>query len=265
MNFDLIEFSVTDQIATLTLNRPDKRNAMNDEMRSEFVDALEIVHADPSIRALVLTGKGAGFCAGGDISGMEKRIQAPAGEIAYQGWHRQLGIHHAVTLLHTLPKPTIAAVNGPASGLGADTALACDFVVASEAANFAWSYIHRGIIPDGGGMYFLPRRVGLVKAKELIFSGRKVDLEEAFKLGIVDKISNTENLLSDAQAWAKELTQGSATAIALSKTILNQTYESSASQGFAQASQAQGICYTSKEHHDSVIAFLEKSKNSKKK
>ncbi len=265
MSYEFIELKVVDSIATLYLNRPDKRNAMSDEMRSEFIEALEAVTADKSIRALVLTGNGKGFCAGGDISGMERRMKAPAGEIAFNGWHRQQRVHHAVSLLHTMPKPTIAAVNGPASGLGADTALACDFIIASEGANFTWSYINRGIIPDGGGMYFLPRRVGLVKAKELIFSGRKVEIKEASEIGIVDRISTPELLVTDAQSWAKELSRGSPTALALGKTILNQTFETSAAQIFAQGSQAQGICYTSTEHRESVLAFLEKTASAKSK
>ena len=265
MKFELIELSVIDSIATLRLNRPEKRNAMSDAMRSEFIEALELVTANKSIRALVLTGNGKGFCAGGDISGMEKRMQAPTGEIAFNGWHRQQRVHHAVSLLHTMPKPTIAAVNGPASGLGADTALACDFIIASEGASFTWSYINRGIIPDGGGMYFLPRRVGLVKAKELIFSGRKVDLEEAVQIGIVDKVAKIDFLVSDAQAWAIELSKGSPTALALGKTILNQTFETTAAQVFSQGSQAQGICYTSTEHRESVLAFLEKAAAAKQK
>jgi enoyl-CoA hydratase/carnithine racemase len=162
-----------------------------------------------------------------------------------------------------MPKPTIAAVNGAASGLGADTALACDFIIASDAASFTWSYIHRGIIPDGGGMYFLPRRVGLSKAKELIFTGRKVEAEEALKLGIADRQVRAETLVAEAQKWATELSQGSATALALGKTILNQTFEMSAQQVFAQGSQAQGICYTSTEHRESVMAFLSKTASKK--
>jgi len=259
MDFQLIELKVETGIATLCLNRPEKRNAMNDDMRSEFIKALEMISADKFIRALVLTGNGKGFCAGGDIAGMEKRMQAPQGEIAFNGWHRQQRVHHAVSLLHTMPKPTIAAVNGAASGLGADTALACDFIIASERANFTWSYINRGIIPDGGGMYFLPRRVGLVKAKELIFTGRKVDVTEATNLGIVDRVVSAESLMTDAQAWAKELSKGSATALALGKTILNQTFETNAVQVFALGSQAQGICYTSAEHRTSVMDFLAKA------
>ncbi|MDO8373136.1 MAG: enoyl-CoA hydratase/isomerase family protein [Polaromonas sp.] len=263
MNYSLIDLQVQSGIATLTLNRPDKRNAMSDDMRTEFIHALEQVTADKAIRALVLTGAGKGFCAGGDISGMERRMNAPPGEVGFNGWHRQQRVHHTQTLLHTMPKPVIAAVNGAASGLGADTALACDFIIASEWASFSWSYIQRGIIPDGGGMYFLPRRVGLPKAKDLIFTGRKVDLEEAVSLGIVDRKTTADRLLADAQAWAAELSKGSGTALALSKTILNQSFEMSAHQVFAQGSQAQGICYTSTEHRDSVMAFLAKSAASK--
>ncbi len=255
----LIDLQIDTGIATLTLNRPEKRNAMSDAMRAEFIDALEQVAADKAIRALVLTGAGKGFCAGGDVAGMEKRMNAPAGEVGFNGWHRQQRVHHTQSLLHTMPKPVIAAVNGAASGLGADTALACDFVIASEWANFTWSYIHRGIVPDGGGMYFLPRRVGLSTAKQLIFTGRKVEADEALSLGIVDRKTTADRLLADAQAWARELSQGSATALALSKTILNQTFELPAQQVFAQGSQAQGICYTSTEHRDSVMAFLNKA------
>lgn len=263
MDHSLITLQVERGIATLCLNRPDKRNAMSDDMRTEFIHALERVAADKAIRALVLTGAGKGFCAGGDIAGMEKRMNAPTGEIAFNGWHRQQRVHHTQSLLHTMPKPVIAAVNGAASGLGADTALACDFIIASEWASFTWSYIHRGIVPDGGGMYFLPRRVGLPKAKELIFTGRKLDVDEALALGIVDRKTSADRLLADAQAWAAELSQGSATALALTKTILNQSFELPAQQVFAQGSQAQGICYTSTEHRESVMAFLAKSANAK--
>jgi len=263
MNYTLIDLQVRSGIATLTLNRPDKRNAMSDDMRTEFIHALERVTADKAIRALVLTGAGKGFCAGGDISGMERRMNAPAGEVGFNGWHRQQRVHHTQALLHTMPKPVIAAVNGAASGLGADTALACDFIIASEWASFTWSYIQRGIIPDGGGMYFLPRRTGLPKAKDLIFTGRKVDVDEAVALGIVDRKTSADCLLADAQAWAAELSKGSATALALGKTILNQSFEMSAQQVFAQGSQAQGICYTSTEHRESVMSFLAKSAASK--
>ncbi|WP_454730969.1 MULTISPECIES: enoyl-CoA hydratase/isomerase family protein [Cupriavidus] len=258
-DYSFIELETQDGIAVLTLNRPDKRNAITDDMRSELIDALERVTAERGIRALVLTGSGKGFCAGGDVAGMQKRMDAPQGEVGFNGWARQQRVHHSVALLHDMPKPTIAAVNGAAAGLGADMAMACDFVVASESASFAWSYIHRGLIPDGGGMYFLPRRTGLSRAKELIFSGRKVDVAEALRLGIADRVSAPDALLADARNWAAELSHGSPTALALGKSILNQSFELPAGQVFAQGSQAQGICYTSSEHRASVLAFLNKT------
>ncbi len=260
MTTSLVDLRIQSGIATLALNRPEKRNAMSDDMRAEFITALERVAADKTIRALVLTGNGRGFCAGGDVSGMERRMTAPQGEVAFNGWARQQRVHYAVALLHTMPKPTIAAVNGAASGLGADTALACDFVLASPEASFTWSYINRGLIPDGGGMYFLPRRVGLAKAKDLIFSGRTVGADEALRLGIADRAAPAASLVADAEAWARDLSKGSATALALGKTIMNQTFELPAAQVFAQGSQAQGICYTSSEHRDAVMAFLDKTR-----
>lgn len=256
---DLVLTEVVDGVAVVTLNRPDKRNAMSDAMRTAFVDALQAVAEDHTVRAMVLTGAGRAFCAGGDVAGMQRRMNAPPGEVGFNGWSRQQGVHRAQMLLHTLPKPTIAAVNGAAAGLGADTALACDFVMAGSGAKFVWSYILRGLIPDGGGLYFLPRRVGLARAKELIFTGRTVDAAEASQIGLIDRISAPETLLSDAVAWARTLSAGSATALALAKSLVNQSYESAPTGLFASGSQAQGICYTSTEHHDSVKAFLSKS------
>jgi enoyl-CoA hydratase/carnithine racemase len=259
MNTSLIQFAVESGVAVITLNRPEKRNAITDDMRSELIATLEDVSRDAAVRAVVLTGNGKGFCAGGDVSGMAERMEAPAGEVAFNGWSRQQRVHHSVNLLYSMPKPTIAAVNGAAAGLGADMALACDFVIASEEASFAWSYIRRGLIPDGGGLYFLPRRVGLPRAKDLIFSGRRVDAKEAQEIGIADRLCDPRHLLDEACAWARELGQGSATALALGKSILNQSFELSAQQVFAQGSQAQAVCYTSREHRDAVHAFLNKA------
>lgn len=262
-DYEFIKLQSEQGVATLTLNRPEKRNAISDAMRTELIHALETVAQDRAIKALVLTGEGKGFCAGGDISGMQRRMDAPSGEVAFNGWSRQQRVHHTVNLLFRMPKPTIAAVNGSAAGLGADTALSCDFVVASHAATFAWSYIARGLIPDGGGMYFLPRRVGLARAKDLIYSGRKVAADEALALGIADRLAPAGQEVKMAQAWAAQLAQGSATALALSKSILDQSSELTADQVFAMGSQAQGICYTSTEHRDAVAAFLDQMARAK--
>jgi 2-(1,2-epoxy-1,2-dihydrophenyl)acetyl-CoA isomerase len=259
MSYQLIEFSVESGVAMIAFNRPERRNAMSDDMRSEFVSALETVSGDRAIKALVLTGRGNAFCAGVDISGMKQRLAAPQGEVAFNGWSRQQGVHRVQSLLLGLPKPTIAAVNGAAAGLGADTALACDFVMGTERSKFTWSYIKRGLIPDGGGLYFLPRRTGLSKAKELIFTGRVVEADEALSLGIVDRKVSSIELLSAARSWAAELAQASPTALALSKKILNETFEHSGHEIFSLGSQAQAICYTSTEHREAVTAFLAQS------
>jgi enoyl-CoA hydratase/carnithine racemase len=148
-------------------------------------------------------------------------------------------------------------VNGSAVGLGCDLALACDFIIAAKSAKFAMSFINRGLVSDGGGMYFLPRRVGLSKAKELIFTGREVQSTEALEIGLADRVAEDQDLLDDARQWAQQLGAGSATAIALAK-LLDRTFETSEEQLFALGRQAQAICYTSAEHRNSVQAFLNK-------
>jgi len=255
----LVEMSVDDGVALIALNRPEVRNAISDALRAEFVAALERVASDEGVRAVVLTGNGKSFCAGGDISGMKERLKAPAGEVAFNGWRRQGQTHKSVALLHGLPKPVIAAVNGAAAGLGCDMALACDFIMAAENAQFAMSFVKRGLVSDGGGMYFLPRRVGLPRAKELIFTGRSVQANEALAIGLADRVAAGETLIADAKAWARELGRGSRTAIALSKAILDRTFETAEEQVFALGRQAQAVCYTTAEHQDSVNSFLQKT------
>lgn len=255
-----VELSISQSIATITLNRPEVRNAIDDETRAELIAALDRVTNDDAVRAVIITGNGSAFCAGGDISGMQQRLQAPPGQIAFNGWRRQKRLHHGVALLHGLPKPTIAAVNGAASGLGCDLALCCDFIIASTAATFVMSFIHRGLVSDGGGLYFLPRRIGLPRAKELIFSGRSVPAEEALAIGLADRLSPADDLLKNAHDWAVQLSQGSSVAIALSKSILDRTFEMTDDQVLALGREAQAICYTTSEHHDAVAAFLKKKR-----
>ena len=255
----LVELAVEDGVAIVTLSRPEVRNAINDALRAELVAVLDRIAADEGVRAVVLTGKGKAFCSGGDISGMRERLKAPVGQVAYNGWRRQGQTHKSVALLHGMPKVVIAAVNGAATGLGCDMALACDFIVASEHAAFTMSFVKRGVVSDGGGMYFLPRRVGLPRAKEMIFTGRSVDAKEAVAIGLADRVTSAEVLVTEAAAWARELSQGSAASIAFSKAILDRTFESTEEQVFALGREAQAICYTTAEHRDAVAAFLDKT------
>lgn len=256
----LVDIELREGIAVLALNRADKRNAINDDMRADLIRALDWADRSPDVAALVITGRGKGFCAGGDIAAMRERLSAPAGRVGINGWHRQRRTHHLLTILHDLPKPTIAAVNGAAAGLGADLALCCDFVIGARDATFVMSYVLRGLIPDGGGMYFLPRRVGLARAKELIFSGRMIDAQEALRINMIESVSDPDRLIDDAVAMAQSMTVGSADALALAKSIMNESFESTAEEIFALGSQAQGICYTTDSHREAVSAFLDKRK-----
>lgn len=259
MQYEFITLSEQKGIATITLNRPQVRNAINDKMRAELIDAFALADTDKSVRGIILTGAGKGFCSGGDIGGMKARLDAPTGEVAFNGWKRQKNTHRGVGAIHGVSKPVIAAMNGAAFGLGLDMALACDFIIAAQGAKMSMSFIKRGLISDGGGMYFLPRRIGLPKAKELILSARVVEIEEALAMGLIDRASPLETLQEDAQAWAEELTIGSKTAVALTKEIMDRTFERSEEDIFSLGRAAQAVCYTTAEHRKSVEDFLKKA------
>lgn len=242
-------------VVELRLNRPDKRNAIDDALRAELLQALEALSADQAVRSLVLTGEGKAFCAGGDVSAMHERLQRPLDQVAAAGLRRvQLG-QRLVLQLHELDMITIAAVNGPAAGYGMDLALACDFVITADAAFFAMSYIQRGLVPDGGGAYFLARRVGLSRAKELILSGRRVPAQEALDLGIADRMVPLDHLDDAAHAWATELAQAPPVAATLSKSILNRSLDLPLRDILKLSAQATAICYTTEEHLQLVEEF----------
>jgi enoyl-CoA hydratase/carnithine racemase len=251
-----VQLAVENRVALLTLNRPRVRNAIDDGMRTELTQALQQIGQDDAVRAVVLTGAGQSFCSGGDIAAMQQRLSAPPGEVSGNGWRRQRRTHGLVTTLHHLDKPTIAAVNGAAAGLGCDLTLCCDFIVAAESAYFVMSFIQRALVPDGGGLYFLPRRVGVAKAKELIYSARRVPAAEALSIGLADRVVPPERLLAEALEWASALADAAPTALALSKSMLNRTFELSLEQALAMGAEAQAICYTTDEHRASVAEFL---------
>jgi enoyl-CoA hydratase/carnithine racemase len=246
-------------VAVVTLNRPEARNAVDDPTRETLRAALAELSAEPEVRVIVLTGAGTAFSAGGDIKGMQARLARPVGQVAFEGWRRQHRTGAFVRTLAQADQVTIAAVNGPAMGLGLDMALACDFVVAAPEAQFAASFVRRGLIPDGGSLYLLPRRVGLQLAKELIYSGRTVGAVEALRIGLADRLAAPGALLDETLAFAAQFTGNSRSAIALMKSIVNATFESSFDEVAAQGHSAQAISYTTDDHRDSVEKFLGKS------
>ena len=247
---------VTGPVAVLTLNRPKARNALDDITRETLRAELEALHANPDVRVIILTGAGSAFCAGGDIKGMRQRLEQPPGQVAVRGWRRQQQTAAFITTLANIGQVTIAAVNGPAMGLGLDVALACDFIIAAPEAQFAASFAKRGLVPDGGGLYTLPRRIGLQLTKELIYSGRTVGAEEALRIHLADRLAASGDLLAETLAFAAQFTENSRSAIALMKSIVARTFETPFELISAQGRAAQAISYTTDDHRTAVEQFL---------
>lgn len=245
-------------VVLLALNRPEVRNAINDALQAALLEELTRIASDRSVGGVVVTGNGPAFCAGGDVTGMRARFEDPAGP-AVAGWNRLRHTQRLIALLQDIGVVTVAAINGAAVGIGLDLALACDFVVMAESAFVATAFIERGLVPDGGGMYTLPRRVGISRAKELVFSGRRVQSREALELGIADRVVPDADVVVTATNIAMDYAQRSPTAIALAKAVLNRTFESTRDDVLSRSADAQAICYTTDEHRASVQAFLDAS------
>ena len=245
-------------VATLALNRPTARNALSLALLDALEEMLAALAVDRAVKAVVITGAGPGFCAGHDLRELTQARNDPdRGQAFFETtMARCAAVMQAVA---RFPKPTIAAVNGAAAGLGCDMALCCDFIMAAESAHFTMSFIARGLIPDGGGMYFLPRRVGLARAKELVFSGRRVGAAEALAMQMIERVVPDAELMAAAEAWARELSAGSLAALALAKSVMDRSLEMSFEDVLAEGSKAQAMCYTTGEHRASVAEFLAKS------
>jgi len=247
---ELVLVRIDGPIAVVTLNRPAARNAIDDGLREELRKRLLAVGELPEVAVVVITGAGSAFSAGGDVKAMRERLGADSGAVAIAGWRRQRRTAAFVRTMHTLEKVTIAALNGPAVGLGMDLALACDFIVAAEDAWLSAAFVQRGLIPDGGGLYHLPRRIGLPRAKELVYSGRRVAAREALAIGLVDRIAPPGDALAAATEFGASFTGVSRSAIALMKSIVNRSFESSLDEVAELGGLAQSVSYTTAEHRD---------------
>ena len=253
MTFETILYNVSDNIATITLNRPDKRNALDLIMRVEIADAFDEAGRDDDVRAVILTGSGGSFCAGGDISGMQS-MKTAAGTRT-----RLRAVMEAITNMVNFEKPIIALVDGPAYGAGFNIALACDFILGTERARFCQVFGRIGLIPDYGGHYLLPRVVGMQKAKELIFSAREVRADEALSLGILYEVCETaEDLAQRGRELAASFVDASPNALSVSKSILNESLNASLQGVLEMEAAGQGICSVSDYHKDAVSRFLNK-------
>jgi len=248
-----------DGVATLTLNRPDRRNAISIPMWEELARQLAEIQARADDRVLILTGAGGIFCAGGDLSG------ASAGDDESASRSSGLSVLESTVVavalaLHRLSKPTIAAVDGTAAGAGANLALGCDLVLASDRARFGQVFIRRALPIDSGGTWLLPRLIGIQKAKELALFGDWVEAAEAERIGLVNRVVPAAELAKTAHDWAARLATRSAPALSLIKRGLNTAFETSFAQALDAEAAALILCTATPEATEALRAFFEKSK-----
>ena len=218
MKYENILFQRDAGIARITLNRPDRLNSFTDAMHAEIRDALAQVKNDPSLRVLLLTGAGRGFCAGQDLS---EREVPPGAEPVDIGATIERNYKPLVLALHALPMPVVCAVNGVAAGAGANVALACDIVVAAKSAVFIQAFCRIGLLPDAGGTFFLPRLVGSARAKGLALTGDKLPAEQAAEWGLIWRCVDDTELAAAVEALLQQLASAPTRALAATKEALH--------------------------------------------
>jgi 2-(1,2-epoxy-1,2-dihydrophenyl)acetyl-CoA isomerase len=242
-------------IVTITLHRPEKLNAIGPAMRDELLDALDSVAANHDLRALVITGYGRGFSAGGDIEYL-KQLRDAGDE---QGFRAMLAKGPRITrLLRGLPIPVIAAVNGPCAGAGLCLALSCDIRIASDKAAFGPTFARIGLHPDWGGSWFLPRLVGPAKALELVFTGDMIPASEAERIGLVNRVTPHDELIPTVRDLASRMAKNPAGVLRLAKESIYKSLNTDLDGAFAREDQVQIECFRSADFLEGVTAFLEK-------
>jgi 2-(1,2-epoxy-1,2-dihydrophenyl)acetyl-CoA isomerase len=254
VQYESITCEKREGVGFLQLNRPQSMNALEKILVDELIEALNELESDRKIGAVLITGKDKAFCAGGDLRRMVEGFNPVDG----QGYLKT--IHPLILKIANFVKPVIAAVNGYAVGAGFNMALVCDIVYASEQAKFGQAFVNVGLISDLGGMFFLPRLVGLQKAKELIFTGQQIDAEEAYRLGIVNRVYPAEQLQEEAYSLARKLAGGPRLALSQAKKILNLSISMNLEALLEMEAYAQGLCFQTEDHKEATKAFLEQRK-----
>jgi 2-(1,2-epoxy-1,2-dihydrophenyl)acetyl-CoA isomerase len=255
LNLETIECRRGDGVAWLVLNRPDALNAWTRQLGEELTHALDDVAADPAVRAIVLTGAGRAFCAGGDVKRMAADETPPSEAEAIANLRARMEVSR---LLHELPKPTIAMVNGAAAGAGLSIALACDLRFAGESARFITAFAKVGFSGDFGGTYFLTKLVGSAKARELYFTADPVSAREALSLGIVNRVFADDELQRETMAFARALAKGPRIALGMMKQNLNLAESGTLSQLLDAEAVGQVKTGRTEDHREAAKAFVEK-------
>lgn len=246
-----------DGVLRLTLNRPDKLNAFNDEMHVAMRTGLERAHQDPAVRAVLLTGAGRGFCAGQDLGDRDPR---QGGELPDLGRTLELFYNPLIQLIRSLDKPVVCAVNGVAAGAGANIALACDITLAARSARFIQSFAKIGLVPDSGGTWSLPHLVGEARAKALALTAEPLDAETAANWGLIWKAVDDAALLDEAAALAGRLAAGPTKGLGLTKRAIQSAASNSLEQQLELERDLQREAGHSMDYAEGVAAFLEKRK-----
>ena len=263
MSDDLIE-TIDGGVATLTMNRPDARNAMTSAMMEKMHEALPRLAADRSVRCLGLTGAGEAFCAGGDVksfaSAATKNKDSQSSQFDLEG--RTLGLRVGMELsrlLHEMPKPTLAAIPGPAAGGGLSLALACDLRIATDTAKLTTAFSKVGLSGDYGGSFFLPYLVGQARARELYFTAKVLSGSEAMEIGLVNRVATAEAFESEVSSFAAELANLPTIAVGYMKKNLNAAYGGSLSDTFDREALHMIRCFMTEDHKSAAQAFVDKS------
>jgi len=245
----------------ITLNRPQVGNALTPDQRNELIARLEEASGDPEVRVVVLAAEGKHFCTGADLSASAGRSdEGAAPPVGPGGVARMLrtGSQRLVAAVLDCEKPVVAELHGAAAGIGAHLVLASDFVVAAEGSRIIEVFARRGLVPDGGGAYLLPRLVGLQKAKELMFFGDDLPAPEAATLGLVNRVVPADALDATVAEWAKRLATGPTRSIGLTKRLLNRSLESDRTTAFAEEAAAQELNMGTHDANEGVAAFVER-------
>ncbi|MFJ9816676.1 enoyl-CoA hydratase/isomerase family protein [Streptomyces sp. NPDC101151] len=250
-----VRHEVREHVSYVTLDRPEALNALTPGQRDVLIGLLAQASEDPDVRAVVLTGTGRGFCAGADLRGGAGDRERVPGDVART---LRLGAQRLIATVLDCEKPVIAAVNGTAAGLGAHLALACDLVLAAESARFIEVFVRRGLVPDGGGAYLLPRLVGPQRAKELMFFGDALPAAEAERLGLVNRVVPDGELEKTAREWATRLAAGPTRSLALTKQLVNASLDGDRAAAFAAEAAAQEINMTTEDAREGLRAFVER-------
>jgi len=254
---DVVLFNCSDGLATITLNRPSAYNALDLVTADALLEALIRCDEDSAVRAVMITGSGAAFCAGGDIRGMVERVKTDGNAARYLK-ALTVRLHGVVSTMVRMPKPVLTAVNGAAAGAGLSLAIAGDLVIAAESARFTVAYTGIALAPDGSSTFFLPRLIGAKRALELMYSNRAVPAEEAKSLGLVNEIYPSANFRESAESYATALARGPTVAFGSAKKLVTLSAESSIETQMEHERRAIAACGRTEDFKEGADAFFAK-------